>query len=143
MWTISASFERDGQIIGCNQAEVLGEAYGKEYASREEAEAVAAEMQSEVGEYDLDPSTTYSVDGDDRIRCQCGEAEHTHRCDAMMLPSEAVVVEYMPLQHRSSHVAAGNSGVWPHNGSTRLQVAPGHESEVLEMGEGEWSWVVS
>ena len=32
---------------------------------------------------------------------------------------EYVLADYMPVQHRASHEAAGNAGTWPHNGSSR------------------------
>lgn len=61
-YRITATFERDGQIQSANQAEVLGDAYGRTYDSREEAERVAADMQDEVEDYGLDATTTYSVE---------------------------------------------------------------------------------
>lgn len=36
--------------------------------------------------------------------------------------SASAVVEYMPAQHRPSHTAARNRGVYPHNGALRLRV---------------------
>lgn len=33
------------------------------------------------------------------------------------------LIEYMPLHLRGSHIAAGNSGVYPHNGAERIYVA--------------------
>lgn len=64
-YRITATFERDGQILSANQAEVLGDAYLRTYASREEAEQVAADMQDEVEGYGLDATTTYSVEESD------------------------------------------------------------------------------
>lgn len=62
LYRISASYTRDGQVLDCSQAEILGDAYGVTYATREEAESIAEDMQEEVEDYNLDPSTTYSVD---------------------------------------------------------------------------------
>lgn len=61
-YRITATMERDGQLVGLDQAEVLGEAYGHTFATREEAEALASEMQAEVGDYGLDDSTRYTVE---------------------------------------------------------------------------------
>lgn len=61
-YRITATFERDGQILNANQAEVLGDAYGRTYASREDAEAEAERMQGEVEDYGLDATTTYHVE---------------------------------------------------------------------------------
>lgn len=32
------------------------------------------------------------------------------------------LIEYMPAQHRESHLAAGNDGRYPHNGAVRVYV---------------------
>jgi hypothetical protein len=32
------------------------------------------------------------------------------------------LIEFMPAQHRSSHIKAGNAGSWPHNGAERIYV---------------------
>jgi len=58
-YRITASYERDGQLIDCSQAEVTG---GERYASRREAEEAAADMQDDLHTTDLDPTTTYSVE---------------------------------------------------------------------------------
>jgi hypothetical protein len=61
-YTIRATYKRDGQVLECSQAEVLGDAYGRTYWMREEAEREAEQLQDELHEYpDLDQSTTYSV----------------------------------------------------------------------------------
>lgn len=61
-YRIVASYERDGQVLDCTSAEVIGDAYGKRYAESEDADREAERLTEEVGEYDLDPSTTYSVE---------------------------------------------------------------------------------
>lgn len=43
-----------------------------------------------------------------------------------------VVLESMPDQHRSSHRAAGNFGVFPHNGSYRYVMPRDEAEEVVE-----------
>ena len=37
-------------------------------------------------------------------------------------PADAVVIEYMPVALRASHVKAGNRGTWPDNGGERVAV---------------------
>lgn len=62
LYRVTASYEHDGQLLDASSsAEVLGDAYGRHYATEAEAEAVAEDMQSDLASYDLDPSTTYSV----------------------------------------------------------------------------------
>lgn len=61
LYKVGASFERDGQTIGCDHVEVLGDAYGQRYASEEEASDAAEELQEELGSTDLDPSTKYQA----------------------------------------------------------------------------------
>lgn len=54
------------------------------------------------------------------MRCQCGEYTG-ERCAWIGSPTETVVVEYMPEHLRASHEAAGNRGVYPHNGAARIR----------------------
>lgn len=61
VYVISASMSRDGQDLALDQAEVLGEAYGHRYTDLDEAIEMADALQSEVADYDLDPSTVYHV----------------------------------------------------------------------------------
>jgi hypothetical protein len=60
-YIVTASFERDGQILACTQWETLGDDFGREYASREAAQRVALRLQRELRDTDLDPSTRYEV----------------------------------------------------------------------------------
>ena len=53
--------------------------------------------------------------------CGCGEWTG-EACNWSGPASEMVVVEYMPPWLRASHEAAGNSGVYPHNGAVRVAV---------------------
>lgn len=63
-YAITATFSSNGQAdVSCSTPEVLGDAYGVAYATREEAEAVAAELQGSISEYGLDASTVYHVTG--------------------------------------------------------------------------------
>lgn len=62
VYRISASFERDGQVQDCSQAEVLGDAYGKTYFDRADAEEAQEECEEFLSETDLDPSTEYFVE---------------------------------------------------------------------------------
>jgi hypothetical protein len=61
-YTVSASFERDGQCLACNQAEVLGEAFGVTYIDRDEAQEAVDELTESLSDTDLDPSTTFGLD---------------------------------------------------------------------------------
>lgn len=61
------------------------------------------------------------LDGDpDHVHCECGEFDGGS-CEWWGPPRETVVVEYMPPEHRASHEAAGNAGVYPHNGAVRIR----------------------
>lgn len=53
-------------------------------------------------------------------RCQCGKLLDSSSPCAWSGPlSEMVVVEWMPQHFRASHEAAGNRGIYPHNGAER------------------------
>ena len=78
-----------------------------------------------------------------KISCRCGEILGGC-CDGEGVRSAMVLVEWMPLDLRSSHVAAGGrglstSGYWPHNGSVRLHVLP---SCMQHIDRDEWVRVV-
>lgn len=57
----------------------------------------------------------------DTIRCQCAEVTGGDACTWSGPPSETVIVEFIPREHRASHEAAGNTGVYPHNGARRVR----------------------
>lgn len=61
VYHIEASYEHDGALLDCSQAEVLGDAFGRLYTDQDEAEAMAYSLQQDVEDSDLDPSTAYSV----------------------------------------------------------------------------------
>lgn len=52
-----------------------------------------------------------------------------------------VEVEYMPEHHRQSHIAAGNRGIYPHNGALRIDM---HRDDVEDFlaEHGDWAHVV-
>lgn len=74
------------------------------------------------------------------VHCDCGEWSG-ERCQWNGPESETVVVEYMPEQHRSSHEAAGNSGLYPHNGARRIRVETSCADRIVEH-DGEWAEVL-
>lgn len=75
-----------------------------------------------------------------KFQCECGEWTG-ERCCWTGSVSEMVVVEYMPESLRSSHIAAHNRGVWPHNGSIRVAVERGCAEMAVESGDG-WAEIV-
>lgn len=54
--------------------------------------------------------------------CECGEwsGECCYWTGRM---SDTCVVEFMPEHLRNSHEAAGNAGIYPHNGAERIRVS--------------------
>jgi hypothetical protein len=75
-----------------------------------------------------------------RGRCECGEVLG-ESCRWEGPEAEMVTVEYMPEYLRASHIAAGNRGVWPHNGSLRLRCSPECATLICE-GEGDWAVII-
>lgn len=73
---------------------------------------------------------------DPAVHCGCGEWSGG-RCEWTGPESETLVVEYMPEQHRASHVAAKNRGTYPHNGAVRIRVARACADSMIEC-DGEW-----
>jgi hypothetical protein len=75
----------------------------------------------------------------DVYRCRCGEWTGEY-CPWTGPLSAMVVVEFMPEYLREQHEAAGNSGVYPHNGAIRVAVERSCARDLLgREGEGEWS----
>jgi hypothetical protein len=64
-----------------------------------------------------------SLDAEDAevAHCQCGVWSRV-RCEHTGAADDLVTVEWMPEDRRVSHTAAGNRGVYPHNGAIRLRV---------------------
>jgi hypothetical protein len=56
--------------------------------------------------------------------CECG-GWTGERCSWSGPRGETAIVEWVPEEHRESHVAAGSTGSYPHNGSRRGRVALG------------------
>lgn len=56
-----------------------------------------------------------------RVHCQCGEITGV-RCEWTGAASKTVTVHWMPVHLRASHIAAGNSGVYPWNGAEELEL---------------------
>lgn len=69
--------------------------------------------------------------------CECGRITGEY-CDWHGPEEDCVTIEWMPPCFRASHEAAGNSGVWPHNGSEQLLVAPTCADMIMESEDG---WV--
>lgn len=58
-----------------------------------------------------------------------------------MKDSNLVVVETIPEYLRANHTAAGNSGVWPHNGAERVVMDRADAEELVEH-DPEWSEIL-
>jgi hypothetical protein len=77
----------------------------------------------------------------DHVRCGCGELLGGRGCGWTGPAAEAVVLEYMPRSLRSSHDAAGNAGLWPHNGAERAMVERGCAECIVDAEDG-WASIV-
>lgn len=71
--------------------------------------------------------------------CGCG-AWTGEACTWTGPIEEMVVVEYMPEHLRATHEAAGNPGVYPHNGSIRVAVYHGCAEMIVE-DDPDWASV--
>lgn len=60
--------------------------------------------------------------------------------DWIITPADLVVIEYMPVALRASHVKAENRGVWPHNGAERVAAT---RSQAEGIRGHEWARVVN
>lgn len=74
------------------------------------------------------------------VQCECGEA-FGEMCAWSGPESKTVIVEWMPEYLRGSHTAAGNRGVYPHNGSVRFR-AEKSCAESLMKHDGEWTEII-
>lgn len=74
------------------------------------------------------------------VHCECGEL-YGERCEWDGPASETVIVEVMPEHLRASHEAAGNRGVYPHNGAVRLRVEQSCADRMVEH-DGDWTLVL-
>ena len=75
-------------------------------------------------------------------RCGCGEWAGG-QCGHTAPLSDLVVVEFMPDDEKSSHMAAGNSGCWPHNGAVRVAVTRKHAEWIVGEEGPEWASIVA
>jgi hypothetical protein len=73
---------------------------------------------------------------DKMVKCACGELRG-ELCSAVESQEELVKLEFMPLHLRASHRAAGNRGVYPHNGARRILVSRACAEEIIDV-DGEW-----
>lgn len=73
------------------------------------------------------------------VRCECGEWSG-EACSWEGPRGETVIVEFMPEQHRASHAAAGNRGVYPANGARRIRVERSCADRIMEQ-DGDWAEV--
>lgn len=110
-----------------------------EHTARKTAQRMADERGETLYLYALDggngePGESEAIEAS-TVRCECGSIT-TVRCSWVGAKSDTVTVEHMPEQHRASHEAAGNRGVYPHNGAVRLQLSP----ECAEsLCDGDWT----
>lgn len=76
----------------------------------------------EDGEYTVEvDGVEYRVNVTTEYRCECGDVTG-ERCQWSGPAADTVIVEYMPQHLRSSHTAAGNTGIYPANGAHRIRV---------------------
>ena len=79
---------------------------------------------------------------DPPTHCQCGRWSG-FKCEWHGPRSTTVVVEWMPLYARQSHIDAGGIvGVYPHNDAQRLRVSAECAEQICE-AEGDWAWKVA
>lgn len=69
------------------------------------------------------------------VHCECGERSG-ERCQWEGPEEQTVMVEYMPDQHRATHDAARNRGIWPHNGARRIRVERVCAARMVSLGRG-------
>lgn len=72
-----------------------------------------------------------------QVGCACGRLTDA-ACPWYGPARDTVVVEWMPEWLRESHRAAGNSGVYPHNGAIRVRVSRQCAADLA----GEWCEIV-
>lgn len=113
------------------------------HTARSTAQRMADERAKTLYLYELGSDADPEVVKPKTVRCACGEWTG-ERCEWIGMPSETVMVEYMPPCLRASHEAAHNHGTYPANGAVRVRVERGCADLLLEdEDEREWSRVVS
>lgn len=61
-YRVTASIQRDGHTVVCDDYCVLGDAYGVTYTTRAAAEQAAQDLRDSLDEFpDLDPSTEFEA----------------------------------------------------------------------------------
>lgn len=101
-------------------------------------------------DYDSDAASDLSAASDDSVEANGlteywgtdddGNEWRVHMRD-QDLPEDAVIVETMPDHLRGSHRAAGNWGVYPHNGAER-RIMTHSDAEALLGDEPEYDHIV-
>jgi len=111
------------------------------------ADALAA-LREEIGDATLD-----SAEAMQAISAWGGGIYYLRDCDVYLerlsrlcegcgeIHDELAMVEIMPECHRASHVAAGNSGVYPLNGAERVRRCAECAKEMIET-DPEWTSIV-
>lgn len=54
--------------------------------------------------------------------CEDNDCTGCNWCNGVDPEATYTLIEFMPAQHRSSHIKARNAGTWPHNGAERVYV---------------------
>ena len=72
------------------------------------------------------------------MNCQCGEVMGGEQCEWSGPLAEMVMVEFMPYEHRDSHVAAGGRGTYPLNGAIRIAVERSCADRIEAEEGAEW-----
>jgi hypothetical protein len=75
------------------------------------------------------------------VRCECGEWSGD-ACEWSGPREETVLVEFMPDEHRASHVTAGNRGRYPYNGALRIRVERECAARMIKY-DGDWAEIVA
>lgn len=114
--------------------------------ARQIAQRIADERGESVYLYSVSESDEDYEQGDSEeveattVRCSCGDWSGV-RCDWVGHLDETLLVEHMPDSVRSSHEAAGNRGIYPHNGALRSRVHRDCAAHIVSI-DGEWCSIV-
>lgn len=117
LYRLTASFERDGLSIDADDDGTLGDDRYRYFTSEASASARADEMQGEIGDYDLDPSTTYGYYAV-AVEISDVEAERDTECPGLIEISAWVRVDGEPriavtVYGQDRHTKDGIDGVEP------------------------------
>ncbi len=138
-------------ITNCNG--MSGGVWARAYETRNAARDAIAEAYG-WAEAVLSPPWEQTTDGSDTLLCWSAYSTQ-EECDADQIgahapwiarrsrePTDLVTIEEMPDQHRSSHRAAGNWGVYPINGATRREVSRDEADEIIESDPDGYAHIV-